>query len=75
MSDLRRSGFPAGTFQSFYGAYPGALVVVDEASMLSTIDMKRLLELAERDKLRILLMGDTDQHHSVQRGDAMRILL
>ena len=75
VSDLRRAGFPAGTFQSFYGAYPGALVVVDEASMLSTIDMKRLLELAERDKLRILLTGDTDQHHSVQRGDAMRILL
>lgn len=52
----------------------GNVVWVDEASLLSTKDMKALLETAERFKSRVVLTGDTTQHRSVQAGDAFRIL-
>lgn len=47
---------------------------VDEAGMLGTSDMTGLLELATRKNARLILGGDTRQHSSVQRGDALRIL-
>jgi len=48
------------------------LVVLDEAGAVGMDDMKRLFDLA-RDA-RIVLSGDTGQHASVARGDALRIL-
>jgi conjugative relaxase-like TrwC/TraI family protein len=48
------------------------LVVLDEAGAVGIDDMKRLFDLA-RDA-RIVLSGDTGQHASVVRGDALRIL-
>ena len=48
------------------------LVVLDEAGAVGIDDMKRLFEMA-RDA-RIVLSGDTGQHASVARGDALRIL-
>lgn len=50
------------------------VLVVDEAGMLSTADMVRLLENVERDRCRLILSGDTRQHGSVQAGDALRLL-
>jgi len=47
-------------------------VVLDEAGAVGIDDMKRLFDLA-RDA-RIVLSGDTGQHASVARGDALRIL-
>lgn len=47
---------------------------VDEAGLLGTKDMSALLELAERKNARLILGGDTRQHSSVVRGDALRIL-
>jgi conjugative relaxase-like TrwC/TraI family protein len=47
---------------------------VDEAGLLGTQDMKALLELATRQNARVILGGDTRQHASVVRGDALRIL-
>jgi ATP-dependent exoDNAse (exonuclease V) alpha subunit len=47
-------------------------VVLDEAGAVGMDDMKRLFDLA-RDA-RIVLSGDTGQHASVARGDALRIL-
>jgi ATP-dependent exoDNAse (exonuclease V) alpha subunit len=48
------------------------LVLLDEAGAVGMDDMKRLFDLA-RDA-RIVLSGDTGQHASVARGDALRIL-
>jgi len=48
------------------------LVVLDEAGAVGIDDMKRLFELAH--DARIVLFGDTGQHASVVRGDALRIL-
>jgi conjugative relaxase-like TrwC/TraI family protein len=47
---------------------------VDEAGLLGTKDMKALIELAVEQKAHLILGGDTRQHASVVRGDALRIL-
>ena len=47
---------------------------VDEAGLLGTKDMIALLELATTTNARLILTGDTRQHASVVRGDALRIL-
>jgi ATP-dependent exoDNAse (exonuclease V) alpha subunit len=48
------------------------LVILDEAGAVGIDDMKRLFELAK--DCRLVLSGDTGQHASVARGDALRIL-
>jgi conjugative relaxase-like TrwC/TraI family protein len=52
----------------------GGVLWVDEAGLLGIRDMTALLALAERYNARVLLAGDTRQHTSVIRGDALRIL-
>ncbi|WP_166444498.1 MobF family relaxase [Dyadobacter bucti] len=47
---------------------------VDEAGLLGTQDMASLLELTKKQNARLILGGDTRQHSSVIRGDALRIL-
>src|ERR1017187_6398581 len=73
---LRKEGFEAKTLQSLLLTKPGLsarqLVVLDEAGAVGMDDMQRLFDLA-RDA-RIVLSGDTGQHASVARGDALRIL-
>src|SRR5450432_3918427 len=73
---LRKEGFEAKTLQSLLMMRPVLsarhLVVLDEAGAVGMDDVKRLFDLA-RDA-RIVLSGDTGQHASVARGDALRIL-
>ena len=52
----------------------GQALWIDEAGLLGTTDMKRLLEVAAKQKAQLILGGDTRQHASVIRGDALRIL-
>ena len=52
----------------------GGVLWVDEAGLLSVPDMQRLVQLAESLDARLLLSGDTGQHRSVLRGDALRLL-
>jgi len=47
---------------------------VDEAGLLGTKDMTALLALAREQNARLILSGDTRQHSSVVRGDALRVL-
>lgn len=47
-----------------------ALWIVDEASMLSARDTLRLFALAEAQKARVILVGDSKQLGSVEAGDA-----
>lgn len=52
----------------------GQVLMVDEAGLLGTKDMLGLLELATKHRTQVILVGDTKQHASVVRGDALRIL-
>jgi conjugative relaxase-like TrwC/TraI family protein len=50
------------------------VIILDEVSMVSIPQLARLVALIEEKKARLLTLGDSDQHHSVERGDAIRIL-
>jgi conjugative relaxase-like TrwC/TraI family protein len=52
----------------------GQLIWVDEAGLVDTKTMGQLFDLAEKLDTRILLTGDRKQHHSVARGDMLRLL-
>jgi conjugative relaxase-like TrwC/TraI family protein len=73
---LRKEGFEAKTLQSLLLSKPilteRQLIVLDEAGAVGMDDMKRLFDSAKG--CRIILSGDTGQHASVARGDALRIL-
>ena len=75
VKDLRKTGFQARTFQGFQLRPERAdLLVIDEASMLSVPQMLWLVKHARENDSRVLLVGDSAQHRSVERGDALRIL-
>ena len=52
----------------------GSILWIDEAGLLSAKQMARLAELSQAHDCRLILSGDTSQHNSVERGDALRIL-
>ena len=51
-----------------------SLLIVDEAGLLSTREMQKLLQLAQKQNAKILFVGDTKQHNSVAAGDALRLI-
>jgi AAA domain/TrwC relaxase len=78
---LRAEGFARpNTLQQFelnvelQQAVKGQVLWVDEAGFLSVRQMLELQEFAIERNCRVVLTGDTKQHHSVERGDALRIL-
>src|SRR3984893_3964762 len=78
---LRAQGFArANTLQQFelnpelQQAVKGQVLWVDEAGFLSVHQMLKLQEFAIEHSCRLIVTGDTKQHHSVQWGDALRIL-
>lgn len=50
------------------------VVIVDEYSLLSTRQLKELADITTAQKARLLLVGDSAQHKSVEAGDAARII-
>ena len=52
----------------------GAVLLVDEAGLLSTREADRLFALAARINARLVLVGDIGQHHPVERGQAFDLL-
>lgn len=50
------------------------VIWIDEAGMLSNKDMNHILAIADVQSARVILSGDTKQHTSVERGDALRII-
>jgi conjugative relaxase-like TrwC/TraI family protein len=78
---LRKDGMNAGTLQQLL-ADPYArtainrrsVIVLDEAGAVGLDDMVKLFELARLRDCRVVLSGDTGQHSSVPRGDALRII-
>src|SRR5690606_71585 len=53
---------------AYGGLAPGGTVVVDEASMIATRDLARLAEHTRTAEGRLVLVGDPDQHGSVDAG-------
>ena len=52
----------------------GAVLIVDEAGLASNQQGAELLQLAERNGARVVFLGDSRQHTSVEAGDFLRIL-
>lgn len=50
------------------------VIWIDEAGMVGTRTMAQIFKIAETNKTRVILTGDSRQHSSVERGDAMRLL-
>ncbi len=55
-------------------ASKGKVLWVDEAGLLGARQLSRLFDLANANDNRVILMGDTKQHSSPDRGTAMRLL-
>src|SRR6267378_206772 len=53
---------------------PGSVLILDEVSMVSVPQMCRLVALVKEKRCRLVTCGDSDQHVSPERGDAIRIL-
>ncbi len=78
---LQEEGFSeATTVEDFlrngekWGGLKGSVVICDEAGLKSNRQGTALLKMAECHDLRILLVGDTRQHVSVESGDFLRVL-
>jgi conjugative relaxase-like TrwC/TraI family protein len=52
----------------------GRVLIVDEAGLISVRQMRDLCRLAHANHNRLILVGDTKQHTSVEAGDALRCL-
>lgn len=56
------------------GLSPGGVIVVDEAGMAGTRDLQRLLQRAECDGTKVVLVGDPDQLPEINAGGSLRAL-
>jgi conjugative relaxase-like TrwC/TraI family protein len=52
----------------------GQVLWVDEGSLMSARMAERFLNVAKANACRVIIAGDTAQHHAVERGDIMRTL-
>ncbi|HTV55346.1 MAG TPA: MobF family relaxase, partial [Terriglobia bacterium] len=79
--ELAKAGFKnATTLAAFYASeklqeqYKAQVLFVDESGMMSTTDMTKLMDIAEKNDNRVVFLGDYRQHASVDAGDAFRLL-
>jgi conjugative relaxase-like TrwC/TraI family protein len=56
------------------GIGPGALLLIDEASMISNPDLADLISLADARGAKVILAGDTAQLQAVENGGGMSLL-
>lgn len=76
---LRKEGFKAETISALLHNKTlqnqlKDVLFVDESSLLGVRTANQLVELTEQRKSRLIMSGDTFQHHSVEAGDAHRCL-
>jgi conjugative relaxase-like TrwC/TraI family protein len=80
---LRKDGIAGATTMSDFlqnvamrerARLPGAVFVVDEAGLVSKTQGADLLKIAERYEARVVFIGDSRQHTSVEAGDFLRVL-
>ena len=53
----------------------GSLIWMDEAGLVGSEDMKAVIDFCDKHDARLLMTGDRNQHKSVSRGDAFRVLI
>lgn len=80
--ELQHNGYPEATTVAAFlvderiqEAAEGRTLLVDEAGLLSSHQLAKLVKLAEERAARFILVGDTKQHESVERGSALRNLI
>ena len=56
------------------GSIHRKVVIVDEYGLLSVRQLKQLVDIVETQNARLVLVGDSGQHKSVEAGDAARIV-
>ncbi len=56
------------------GLKEGSVLIVDESGLQSNKQGAQLLQLAKQSNSRVIFVGDTKQHVSVEAGDFLRIL-
>ena len=77
---LKNEGFQAETMQKLLldkdlqNTMKGKVILIDEAGLPSVSDMNQLFKITKQQNARLLLVGDSGQHSSVERGDALRLL-
>jgi ATP-dependent exoDNAse (exonuclease V) alpha subunit len=78
---LKEQGFTTlDTFQKFMDSAllqdlpRGNILWIDEAGFLSTRQMRWAVDFAVQSDCRLILSGDTRQHHAIERGDALRLM-
>src|SRR5580658_975322 len=79
---MRKEGLPATTLSEFLenvafrerDRLKGAVLIVDEGGLASNRQGAELLRLAEEYSARVIFLGDTKQHSSVEAGDFLRLL-
>ena len=79
--ELRKVGFKNAetlatlfTNEKLQGQMHRQVILVDEAGLVSSGDMRKLFDIAKKQEARVLLVGDYRQHSSVEAGDAFRLL-
>lgn len=55
-------------------AIKGQVLWIDEAGLIGSRDMVKVLRLVDKKDCRLILTGDDRQHRAVARGDAFRVL-
>ena len=50
------------------------VILIDEAGLLSSKDMRAVFDIAKKQEARVILVGDYRQHSSVEAGDAFRLI-
>ena len=60
--------------ESLHPQLRGQVLWIDEAGLLSARQMRGIFQMAGQQDCRVILSGDTRQHTSVERGDALRLL-
>ena len=79
---MRKEGLPATTLADFLqnvalrerDRLKNAVLIVDEGGLASNRQGAELLQLAEENSARVLFLGDSRQHSSVEAGDFIRVL-
>ena len=71
----RAAGMKGQALETLKENFGGAVLVLDEASMVSTDQMRSLLRIAdELDTSRVVLVGDSGQLRAVEAGQPFRLL-
>lgn len=78
---LNKDGLAADTVAGFLfdekrqAAAAGATLWVDEAGLIGSPTMSKLLQVADRIQARVVLVGDPQQHPPIERGQPLQLLI